>query len=152
MPSGSRLVLVCVVLAAALAAPSQGMAAKSGSYKGTDISFRVKKNRISKVKVFLIYSCQVVGTGGIPDGEPRSLNVPGKTRVGSKGKFKRNVYIGSNNGVTDIFFDWTGRFRGGKASMTVQSGYKYTKYDTDTGFHPVVCFNTTRLSAKRKRG
>ncbi len=150
MVFGSRLVLVSVVLAAALIAAPPASAAKSGSYKGTDISFKVKKNRISKVKVFLTYSCQVVGTGDLPDGEPRSLNVPGKTRVGSKGKFKRNVYIGSNNGVTDIFFNWTGRFRGGRASMTVQSGYKYTKYDPATGFHPVVCFNTTKLKAKRR--
>ena len=152
MISGSRLVLVSVVLAAALVAPSPALAVKSGRYKGTDISFRVKNDRISKVKVVLVYSCQTVGSGELPDGETRSLNVPGKTKVSSKGKFKRDVYIGSNNGVTDIFFNWKGRFRKGKGSATVQSGYKYTKYDPVDGFRLVSCFNTTRLSATRKRG
>ena len=150
MVLGSRLVLVSVVLAAALITAPSASAAKSGSYKGTDISFKVKKNRISKVKVFLIYSCQVSGTGNLPDGEPRSLNVPGKTKVSSKGKIKRKVYIGSNNGVTDIFFNWKGRFRKGKLTATVESGYKYTKYDSVDGFRLVVCYNTTKLTAKRR--
>jgi hypothetical protein len=150
MTSRSRLVLVSLVLAAALVAPPAASAVKSGSYKGTDISFRVKKNRVSKLKVVLVYSCQTIGTGNLPDGETRSLNVPGKTGVSSKGKFKRDVYIGSNNGVTDIFFNWKGRFRKGKVTTTVQSGYKYTKYDPVDGFHLVSCYNTTRLTAKRR--
>ena len=149
MAFGSRLALVSVVLLAALIAAPPASAVKSGRYKGTDISFRVKNNRISKLKVVLVYSCQVVGTGNLPDGETRSLNVPGRTRVSSKGKIKRNVYIGSNNGVTDIFFNWKGRFRRGRLTTTVESGYKYTKYDPVDGFRPVVCFNTTRLKAKR---
>jgi len=149
MAFGSRLALVSVVLAAALIAAPPASAVKSGRYKGTDISFRVKKDRISKVKVVLVYSCQTVGTGNLPDGETRSLNVPGRTGVSSKGKFKRKVYIGSNNGVTDIFFNWKGRFRKGRASATVQAGYKYTKYDPVDGFRPVVCFNTTKFRAKR---
>ena len=110
----------------------------------------MKNDRISKLKVVLVYSCQTVGSGELPDGETRSLNVPGRTKVSSKGKFKRDVYIGSNNGVTDIFFNWIGRFRQGRVSTTVQSGYKYTKYDPVDGFRVVSCFNTTKLKANRR--
>lgn len=149
MASGPRLGLAAVVLAMVLVAAPPASAVKSGRYKGTDISFRVKNNRISKVKAVMVYSCQKIGTGDLPDGETRSLNVPGKTRVGSKGKFARNVYIGSYGDVRDIFFNWSGRFRKGKVKATVQSGYSYSSYEAGSGFVLVKCFNTTTFRAKR---
>ena len=150
MAPGSRVGLAAVVLALALIAASPASAAKDGRYKGTDISFKVKNNRISKLKVVLTYSCQKIPTGGLPDGEVRSLNVPGTTKVRSKNKFKRYVFIGNNNGVTGIFFDWSGRFRGGTSKVTVEAGYTYSAYDVDYGgFVIAKCYNTTQFKAKR---
>jgi hypothetical protein len=146
----SRFTLAAVVLAMVLLTAPPAFAAKDGRYKGTDISFKVKNNRISKLKVVLTYSCQKIPTGGLPDGEVRSLNVPGKTKVSSKNKFKRYVYIGSNNGVTDIFFDWSGRVRGRTAKVKIEAGYTYSAYDADYGgFVIAKCYNTTLLKAKR---
>lgn len=149
MAAGSRLGLVAVALAMVLVAASPASAVKSGRYKGTDISFRVKDNRISKVKVVLTYSCQKIGSGELPNGEVRQLVVPGKFKVSSKGRFKNEVYIGSNNGVTDIYFTWSGRFRKGKASATVKAGYKYWGYEAGYGPRLVRCDSVTALKAKR---
>jgi hypothetical protein len=149
MAPGSRLGLAAVVLALALIAAPPTFAAKNGRYKGTDISFKVKNNRISKVKVVLTYSCQKIGTGNLPDGEVRSLNVPGTFKVSSKGRFKKNVYIGSNNGVTDIFEFVKGQFRKSKVTAEVRAGYTYSYYDANFGFVLVKCYNTTQFKAKR---
>ena len=146
----SRLALAAVVLALTLVAAAPASAAKNGRYKGTDISFKVKNNRISKLNVVLTYSCQKIPTGDLPDGEVRNLNVPGKTKISKKGKFKRNVQIGNSNGVSGIFFNWSGRFRKNKAKVTVQAGYTYSMYDAAYGgFIIAKCYNTTALKAKR---
>lgn len=151
MVSGSRLGLTVAVIAALLVgAPAASAAVKSGRYKGTDISFKVKGSRVSNIKVVATYSCQRIGTGELPDGEVRQVTVPGTLSVTRKGKLIASRYIGTYGDIRDITFEWKGEIRGRNAKVFVQSGYNYSSYSAQNGFVLVKCFSQTTLKAKRQ--
>ncbi|HYI37933.1 MAG TPA: hypothetical protein VEX39_15070 [Thermoleophilaceae bacterium] len=152
MGIGSRLAVTAVIVAALpVSAPVAGAAVKNGRYKGTDISFRVKKNRISNLKIVNTHSCQALGSPGLPDGEVRQITVPGTFKLSKRGTFNTSRHIGDYGEIQDISMGWRGRIRGGRAKMAVSTQYSYTKYVVPEGrFSIVRCFGNVNLKAKRQ--
>ena len=150
MGSAARVAVIAVIAAALLAGPPVAGAVKNGRYKGTDISFRVKNNRISDLKIVNTHSCQALGAPGLPDGEVRQIFVPGTFKVSRRGTFAASRRIGDFGDVKDISMGWRGRIRGRRARMEVSTQYSYTKYTVADGFQVVRCFGNVNLRATRR--
>ena len=148
---GTRAGVAVAVVAALLITAPVATAAKNGRYKGTDISFRVKNNRISGLKIVNTHSCQALGSPGLPDGEVRQITVPGTFKLSKRGTFNTSRYIGHYGDIKDISMGWRGRIRGGSARMAVSTQYHYTKYVvSEAQFYVVRCFGNVNLKAKRQ--
>jgi hypothetical protein len=143
---GFRIVIATALVAAALF-PADAAAVKSGRYKGPDISFRVKKNKISKLTVVTANSCQTIGSGDLPNGDIQTFTPPGRFKIRRSGRFSGSRYVTRVNDFLDIRFAWRGRIRKGRMKARIQTMYKY--YDTSSNL--VSCYGENVYRAKRVR-
>src|SRR3712207_3780425 len=133
MISRSRRALPFLLAAlAALASSPSAHAVRSGGWKGGDIEFRVSDNRIKKVSVVAVHTCQAVGTGEFFN-ELQRFTPPGRFRIGRNGGFVGSRYVSRVNDYFDVRFAWRGRIRGRRMTGRAQTSYRYYAYYGDYG-------------------
>jgi len=152
MPLRARRTVLPLILAVGLLATAvpAASAVPSGSYKGGDIEFRVSNNRISKVSVLSVHTCQAVGTGDFFN-ELQRFTPAGGFRISGGSRFSGSRYVIRVNDYFDIRFAWVGRFRNGKLRARIQTAYKYYRYYADAGTVLTSCFSDKVFTAKRRR-
>lgn len=139
-----------LALVACLALAPSATAVTSGRWKGGDIEFRVSKNRIKKVSVVAVHTCQAVGTGEFFN-EMQRFTPPGSFTVGRTGRFLASRYVSRANDFFDIRFAWKGRIRGRRMSARAQTSYKYYAYYGDQGYRLTSCYSERIFRARPKR-
>jgi hypothetical protein len=151
MVSGSKLAApVALAAVVTLAFVPSVQAVTSGRWKGGDIEFRVSQNRIKKVSVVAVHTCQAVGTGEFFN-ELQRFTPPGSFRIGGGGGFLASRYVSRVNDYFDIRFAWKGRIRGGRMSARAQTSYKYYAYYGDYGYRLTSCYSERLFRAKPRR-
>jgi hypothetical protein len=151
MISGFKLgVLAALACGAAFAFVPSAQAATSGRWKGGDIEFRVADNRIEKVSVVAVHTCQAIGTGEFFN-ELQRFTPPGRFDIGRKGRFVASRYVNRANDYFDIRFAWKGRIRGRRLSARAQTSYKYYAYYGDDGYRLTSCYSERIFRAKPRR-
>ena len=147
-PKTPTLIASVLLVCAALAPSAQ--AVPSGRWKGGDIEFRVSANRIKKVSVVAVHTCQVVGTGRFYN-EMQRFTPPGRFAVGASGRFIGSRYKSRVGDYFDIRFAWKGRIRGGRMVARAQTSYKYYSYTAEDGYRLTSCYSE-RIFRARARG
>ena len=142
--------LAASALVAALSFAPSAQAVTSGPWKGGDIEFRVKDNRVRKVSVVAFHTCQVVGTGEFFN-QMQRVTPPGSFKIGRKGGFLSSRYVNRAGDYFDISFAWRGRFRKGRMRTRVQTSYKYYAYYGDYGYRLTSCYSERVFRAKPRR-
>ena len=139
-----------LALVVGLAFVPSAHAVTSGKWKGGDIEFRVSQNRIKKVSVVAVHTCQAVGTGEFFN-ELQRFTPPGRFTIGRSGRFLDSRYVNRANDYFDIRFAWKGRIRGRRMSARVQTSYKYYGSYGDYGSRLTSCYSERVFRAKPKR-
>lgn len=142
--------LIGSVLVIAFALAPSAHAVPSGRWKGGDIEFRVSQNRIKKVSVVAVHTCQVVGTGRFFN-ELQRFTPPGRFKIRRGGGFLDSRYVSRANDYFDIRFAWKGRIRGRKMVARAQTSYKYYSYTAEDGYRLTSCYSE-RIFRARPRG
>lgn len=151
MVSGSKLaVLVALVCGVTCAFVPSAQAITSGRWKGGDIEFRVANNRVKKVSIVAVHTCQAVGTGEFFN-ELQRFTPPGAFNVRRSGTFLASRYVNRANDYFDIRFAWKGRIRGARMSARAQTSYKYYAYYGDYGYRLTSCHSERMFRAKPRR-
>lgn len=151
MVSGSKLaVLVALACVMTFAFVPSVQAVTSGGWKGGDIEFRISNNKIRKVSVVAVHTCQVVGTGEFFN-ELQRFTPPGAFSIRRNGGFVAARYGSRVNDYFDIRFAWRGRIRGGRMSARAQTSYKYYAYSGDHGSRLTSCYSERIFRAKPRR-
>jgi hypothetical protein len=143
---GAALALaVAVVFAAGPAA-----AVPSGRWKGGDIDFRVKDDKVKKLTVTSVHTCQGIGTGEYWN-ELQTFAPPGKFKIQSNGEVSGQRIKATVAGTDyyDARFAMLGKFKGSKMTAVVQTSYKYWDYVTFDSPTNVSCFSEKKFSAKK---
>lgn len=151
MMSGSKLA-VPVALAAlvTLAFAPSVQAVTSGRWKGGDIEFRVSQNRIKKVSIVAVHTCQAVGTGEFFN-EVQRFTPPGAFGIRRGGGFLASRYVSRANDYFDIRFAWKGTIKGSRMRARAQTSYKYYSYYGDYGYRLTSCYSERIFRAKPRR-
>ena len=144
-PKSAALIASVFLLALGLAPSAQ--AVPSGRWKGGDIEFRVSGNKIKKVSVVAVHTCQVVGTGRFYN-EIQRFTPPGRFTIRSSGRFSASRYVSRANDYFDIRFAWRGRIRGRRMVARAQTSYKYYSYTAEDGYRLTSCHSERLFRAK----
>ena len=139
-----------LAFAVALAFVPSAHAVTSGRWKGGDIEFGISKNRIEKVSVVAVHTCQAVGTGEFFN-ELQRFTRPGRFTVRRNGSFLGSRYVSRVNDYFDIRFAWKGRIRGQEMAARAQTSYKYYAYYGDDGYRLTSCYSERIFRAKPRR-
>lgn len=143
-----------MVLAVSLGMQAPALAAVSaGHWAGGDIDFRIEDNRIKKLTVTSVHTCQGVGTGEFWN-ELQTFGPPGRFSIGPDGRVsgQRLRATAAGTDYYDIRFAMVGRFVRGTFKVVVQTSYKYYDYTSFSSPTNVNCFSEKKFSAQRKRG
>lgn len=151
MPCRLRLpVPVALALVVTLALAPSAQAVTSGRWKGGDIEFQVSHNRIKKVSVVAVHTCQAIGTGDFFN-ELQRFTPPGRFTIARSGRFLASRYVSRANDYFDIRFAWKGRIHGRRMSARAQTSYKYYAYYGDYGYRLTSCYSERIFRAKPRR-
>ena len=146
-----RLLPLAAIAAALLIAAPGAQAASPGRWKGGDIEFKVSKGqRIGKISLVAVHTCQVVGTGRFFN-ELQRFTPRGGFKIASSGPFAGSRYVMRVNDFFDIRFAWKGSVRRGRMKARVQTSYKYYAFYGDDGHRLTSCYSERLYNAKRKR-
>ena len=140
---------VVALLVALTLAPS-AQAVTSGPWKGGDVEFRVSENRIKKVSIVAVHTCQAVGTGEFFN-ELQRFTPPGRFAIRRGGAFLGSRYKSRVNDYFDVRFAWRGRFRGRSMVARAQTSYSYWGYYGEYGYRLTSCYSERLFRAKAKR-
>ena len=126
---------------------------RAGHWAGGDLDFRVEDNRIKRLTVTSVHTCQAIGTGEFFN-ELQTFGPPGRFSIGSDGRVsgQRLRATAAGTDYYDIRFAMVGRFVRGTFKVVVQTGYKYYDYINFASPTNVSCFSEKKFSATRKRG
>lgn len=126
---------------------------KDGHWAGGDIDFRVVDNRIKRLTVTSVHTCQYVGTGDFAN-ELQTFGPPGGFPIGSGGRVEGQRLEPTVAGTDyyDARFAMVGKFVDGKLTVVVQTSYKYYDYITYDSPTNVNCYSQKKFTATRKRG
>ena len=144
------LLLVALVLLGALTSVPAAQAVTAGRWKGGDIEFRVSQNRIKRLSIVAVHTCQAVGTGEFFN-EVQRFTPPGRFTVRAGGGFLGSRYLSRVNDYFDVRFAWKGRIRGRRMSGRAQTSYKYYAAYGDYGYRLTSCYSE-RIFRARPRG
>ena len=142
--------LATLVLLGTFAFTPDAQAVTSGRWKGGDIEFRVSQNRIKRLSVVAVHTCQAVGTGEFFN-ELQRFTPPGRFAIRPSGRFLASRYVSRVNDYFDVRFAWKGRIRGRRMSARAQTSYKYYAYYGDYGYRLTSCYSE-RIFRARPRG
>lgn len=139
-------------LPAAAAEGTVTASVRAGHWAGGDIDFRVEDNRIKRLTVTSVHTCQYVGTGDYAN-ELQTFGPPGRFRITSGGRVEGQRLEPTVAGTDyyDARFAMVGRFVDGKFTVVVQTSYKYWDYVTYDSPTNVNCYSEKKYTATRKR-